>query len=540
MSCPVSALTTGLVRARKKNNPVRTYASPATVVFGKLIEVFVGMNLQVFLSARQLFKFASCLIVSMLAADTVHAIDSCLSTLALTNKPQSSHHAYNSQDAILDALAKLRLAVLEAQQSGNKSLAFALAREFRRLSSDAATLGLDSAAIQKLMEREKVQNEKRELEKLEKEKVAESIESNSRWNRAEIYPDQSQTASIIPAPGNARALQILKDTSIRLIDLNSKKVIAQIPVAAGFTSSVVFSGDGSRFLVGKYASELAVYDSETGALIRKLPENLKLASGDFALNFDGTKIAFPTYYFGTFWHKYAVEVWDVDQGKSQTVLSQRSGMEDLEWADITEFSIDGRKLIMNLEGKGLVVYNIRPKIYAIELAVPGNKLFSAKFFAEGKYILAHSAAGIRTFDAATGKLLQTQSPPPGASSFKLAWISGNTAVAVGHYDSSSQDTVVVWNAVTGSDVRTLSDHTSLLGLAGGLKSKKLLVTVDAQYVNLWDPTLGVKLDRIRLPRDLDYRFAGYNLRVRIDERDDSITLSGPYAGTEVWKQNGAH
>jgi WD40 repeat protein len=292
---------------------------------------------------------------------------------------------------------------------------------------------------------------------------------------------------------------------------NKLKTVHTFKDAADPDAAVAFSPDGKLLAAGS-AKQVVVYNTATGAVVRKLAEPglaliwtpnggllvvgsgyqvtphtpgelapekpLPGTAGALSLTADGTHL------FGL--NSGVVTQWDLE--KKTTIKSYTVG-------EIMSIAC-GQTPIVLVRGTEEVLWDAMSgkKIGALEKHT--GEPAALGWSPMGKFLaVADIKNAIRVYDPPTGKLLRTLAAPAAVSLLAVA-VDGRVAAV------TADKKVVVW-AVAGDDVQySLVGHKNLPRALAWSRDGKLLATGEGKDIFLWSIDTGKQVKALEHPRDL--------------------------------------
>ena len=318
-------------------------------------------------------------------------------------------------------------------------------------------------------------------------------------------PDDKQLAS-----GSA-------DNSIKIWDVAGGREKQTMTGHTLFVSSVAFSPDGKTLASGSGDQTVKLWDVATGRELRTLAAGMPALAGipiSVAFSRDGKILATGA---------QLVKLWDVRSGNEIRAIRVTESNAPMERP--VAFSYDGRLLATG--GGGVKLWDVATGNAVRTL--PGDAR-ALSFSPDQKTLAGADGTEIKLWNAATGQELQTlQGSQLGVDS--VAFNADGKLLAVGNSDN----TVVLWESSKREQARVLRGHVSAVSavavsgddkvLATGLAAGVAGITRD-DTIKIWDPVTG------QLVRSLTGRNTGHSIGL---SNDGSRLVSGSFGSTvSLW------
>ena len=457
----------------------------------------------------------------------VYSANSCRTSLGtaqakVTELPDEVEH-----QLILEELAALRTAISNAQKSGDRSVAYTLAKAYSAKLAEADHYQLPLGRFNQT-------NEKADLiekEVKKREHVAESIESLLRLLQ--------NTTSFEFSPDGKTGLAQMKDLSVVTVDLASGKIRHVLTSDVDFRRAT-FSADGKRVILVSDGQPTMIAEVETGVKIGDLGRNGTTfyraylnANGTRALvvnlkrfpNMIDEKTNLPK-------KEFTAGLWDSVTGKLITSFQPALGevvtavFTKDESKVITQNSTDSGKGTQVWDAKtGRFLHDIHTNSDSGTLGVSPN----------GRYAVAINRDGaLEIFDMASGELIHS--------------ILGHSTWADKlHFDhtgryllTSGRDAyAILWDLENGKIVHYLQSGTTPTIFADFLHGTQELVTVDrSNNLYVWNMITGARkkvLDQKAIDPNLTTGMREPSISVSSDGK--SIVVVRPPFGGMIWRQD---
>jgi len=294
--------------------------------------------------------------------------------------------------------------------------------------------------------------------------------------RVTLRADSGQVSSARFSPDGRRVLTTSYhftanagngDNTTELWDAGTGRSVA---VLRGVGTSAAFSPDGRLVATGDASGGVRLWDARTGRPAATLKGHTDFIS-DVRFSPDGR-------YIVTASSDDTARLWDARTDRTVAVLrGHKTGVASV------QFSPDGRLIATTSDDGTTRLWDAPSGRPRATLRVDASSLLNlAAFSPDSRYIATLNADKARVWDARTGRAVATLSSPSsdplGSSVDCITFMHSGHNVVTGGIDQ----TVRVWNALTGQNTRTLRGHTGNIGggIGGGIDS--VAVSPDDQYI----------------------------------------------------------
>ena len=299
-------------------------------------------------------------------------------------------------------------------------------------------------------------------------------------------------------------------TTVWDVGLTGGAEVATLPAAAFFMPDAVFTGDGRHLLATGAGSTIGVWDAHTWEQVGELggpavptppsatpgvplasPDDFRriVPSPDASMTVASTFLEGPAY------------LWDVAAGGPPRELTAGSQVVDADWTpDSNVLALAGRD-----RAGGLVRIVDRSGRTITQLAFPGASVGSARFNGDGERLIVDleppgnnspadtfdpTAGRVEVWDWRDGEIVTTIDVLPW---FAVPSPTGDL-VAIGPHIQARDQSLKIWNAVTGQPVATLAGHTgAVYDMAFSADGRRLATAGADGTIRIWDPESGAHL-----------------------------------------------
>ena len=294
------------------------------------------------------------------------------------------------------------------------------------------------------------------------------------------------------------------------VGLTGGAEVATLPAAAFFMPDAVFTGDGRHLLVTGAGGTIGVWDAHTWEQVGELggpatptppsgiPGVSVAAPGDFRRivpSPDASMTVASTFLEGPAY------LWDIAAGGSPRELTVGSRVIDADWTpDSNVLALAGGD-----RGRGLVRIVDRSGRTITQLAFPGASVGSARFNRDGERLIVDleppggydpsdpfdpTAGRVEVWDWRDGEIVTTIDVLP--------WVAvpspTSDLVAISPHIQARDQSLKIWNTVTGQPVATLAGHTGAVhDIAFSADGTRLATAGGDGTIRIWDPESGAHL-----------------------------------------------
>jgi WD40 repeat protein len=240
-------------------------------------------------------------------------------------------------------------------------------------------------------------------------------------------------------------------------------------------SGVAFSPDGTRLATASDDKTVRIWDAVSGKELLTLSEHHTDPVKSVAFSPDGMR-------FATVSDDRTVKVWDAE---SYTALLTLSG--HTHGINSVAFSPDGTRLATASDDKTVRIWDAVSGKELLTLSDYNNWVASVAFSPDGKRLATAAGDGTRVRNAASGQILLTLSKD---EVYDVVFSPDGRRLATAHLNN----TVGVWDAVSGEQLLTISGHTNAVsGIAFSPDGEQLATASWDKTARVWDATSGQEL-----------------------------------------------
>jgi WD40 repeat protein len=269
--------------------------------------------------------------------------------------------------------------------------------------------------------------------------------------------------------------------------------------AGSVVGAAAYSANGREAVTADENGTADIWDTATGALVRKLVEPPTGAFGSQNYSIGGNSIAAASFNPGdtevvTASYDTTARIWDVATGHQVAVFGEDNELND------AVFSPNGDEVLVANEEGTADIWAIATHKVVREFTEPRHaSINSAVFSGDGAVVLTASADGTaRLWDVATGAQLATLSEP-GHAAIEDAAFSPNSGEIV---TASDDGTARIWDTYTRA-------QTLVLGLRSGNSLKTAKFSPNSRYIvtagngsaaTVWDTLTGAQVTLLDEPQ----------------------------------------
>ena len=284
------------------------------------------------------------------------------------------------------------------------------------------------------------------------------------------------------------------NANVKIWDVATGRLVNHFPAAEGRVLALAYSPDGRRLITGGYDSRLSVRDAATGAELYSRPERnsavrrrwRESAIGTIAVSPDGQFVVagfgHPTFHLPEY--EQVAKVWNLATGEELATL--RGHVNTI--CEVA-FSHDGKFLATASDDHQVKLWSV--ETWQLKGSLSGTThLMSVAFSGDDRWIAVGDASGVVTiWETAEGRggRLVTKLRGHADAVQRLAFSPDGKTLATASWDN----TVKLWDPITGRETRTLRDHENWLSClafspdgdtlaAGGFDAKVRLWTAASE------------------------------------------------------------
>ena len=291
--------------------------------------------------------------------------------------------------------------------------------------------------------------------------------------------------SIAISPDGKEILTGGTNNSVRLVDIQTQKILQSFESHTNLVTSVVFAPDGKTILTGSKDRTARLWDVQTGRTINIMTGHTDEIYG-VAFSPDGKQVL-------TGSRDETARLWDAQTGKEVRVFNVSS------WVYGVAFSPDGEYIATASEDKSARIWEAKTGKLVRSISGFNEMVNSVAFSPDGKYLLASS------WDK-TVQLWEVK----GQAEFPQFIGHTQTVNAVafssdGNYLFSGSDDGIArkWNVLNGKEVQSYIGHTNGINLLAVSPDDRYLLTGSSDdTARLWDIQTGAQLYNFQSQMDI--------------------------------------
>jgi WD40 repeat protein len=272
-----------------------------------------------------------------------------------------------------------------------------------------------------------------------------------------------------------------RDQLVRLWNATTGKELHTLKGHEGDVTSVAFSPDGKTLASGSYDKTVRLWDVATGKELRQCKGHEHWVEA-VCFSPDGKRLAS----VGRDWF---IRLWDPDTGAEVRSIKGHVGP----IASIA-FSPDGKTLASGGLDNLIRLWDVatgkeRPVVQGVL-----GRIGSVAFLPDGKTVVSGSDDSVRVWDASTGREIRRLTGNAPRYSYYVAVSPDGRLAASGNFEDHK---VRIWEIATGKEVRQLTFGEGFIaGLAFAPDGKVLASTRYEGTIQLWDVASGKELRRM--------------------------------------------
>jgi WD40 repeat protein len=277
----------------------------------------------------------------------------------------------------------------------------------------------------------------------------------------------------------------------------------------GQVRHAAFSPNGAQFATGNDSSEVRIYESATGRLLRTLNIDRYSEVARVRFNTDGSRIAAVG--------DAGAHVWETETGRELMVLPA----DDYDPAWDVAFSSDGARILTRswsmlriwdgVTGRMIAQHGARRSIIDAD-----QNFESAVFSRDGGRIVASQGNLTHVFDSADGELLLTLRGHR-EKIMEVAISADGRRIATASFD----DTTRIWETQTGRELLQLQPDRTITALRFNGDGTRLLTAALGGGAQIWDASTGAEIAHFREGEGLWSAFLSADERRLITASEDN-------------------
>ncbi|HEX6551854.1 MAG TPA: WD40 repeat domain-containing protein, partial [Ktedonobacteraceae bacterium] len=312
------------------------------------------------------------------------------------------------------------------------------------------------------------------------------------------------------------------DTLVQLWDPHSGTIMQRLSCQGGTVHSLAWSPDGRLLASGCADGGIWVWEPEMpepDTRVQRLSGHTHWVNG-LAFAPDGAQLASASF-DGT------IKLWDME---SFGCLQTFSGHTDRDQVLRVAWSPDGRTLASSSFDKTIWLWNVTEGRSQAVLQGHSAAIYAIAFTPDSRTLLSSSNDGtIRVWDVEHGQCLRVIGGYA-ASLFDLDWSPDGRLLASGGADML----VTLWDGASETSPSVLRGHGWIVQGVAWSPDGRLLASAGYDSIRLWDPAMGMCLQVLRDPDEVDTILLGVAW-----SPDGRLLACGSYQrGVQVWEMTG--
>jgi WD40 repeat protein len=297
-----------------------------------------------------------------------------------------------------------------------------------------------------------------------------------------------------------RAVSASSDQTLKVWDLETGHEIRTLQGHTDWVRGVALSGDGRRVVSASDDQTLKVWDAESGRDLRILRGHTSVVRA-VALTEDGRRAVSGS-------SDQTLKVWDVEAGRKLRTLQGHA-----HWVTGVALSGDGRRAVSVSLDQKAKVWDVVTGRELRTLHGHTHWVNSVALSGDGRRAIFAGFQTLQMWDVVTGREVST----PWVDEVSPFWGPGHTEDVNGvalsgderrAVSASDDQTLKVWDVVTGHELRTLHGHTHWVnGVALSWDGRRAVSASWDQTLKVWDVEAGREFRTLQGHADVVYDVA---------------------------------
>ena len=312
------------------------------------------------------------------------------------------------------------------------------------------------------------------------------------------------------SPDGRRVASVGEDSLLVVWNLDTPRKVISVRAHDANVTCVAFTPDGRRILTGGVDGKLRLWDAATGAKQSEFQGGHDAAIHRMAFSPNGERLVSRSF------REEFVKIWSVASGKETARL--RYGK-----ASRLVFSPNSTQLVTGNNDNTVRFWDPSTGKEIRVLEVMSTRVRSVvAFSSDGSRFAANGPDVMQVFDTATGQELLTIKDCEAT----IVFSPDGRQLAT----TNMEETIKIWDADTGAEIRTLRGHTSRVSsFCYSRDSRRILSGSDDKTVRLWDAATGTELLVLR-----DNSSSVMGVAFSPDGKRIASVTSGPENALRIW------
>jgi WD40 repeat protein len=322
------------------------------------------------------------------------------------------------------------------------------------------------------------------------------------------------------SPDEKKLLSISNENSLKVWDVQSCRLLANLTGHTDFIATSCFSPDGEKIMSASHDGTVKIWNAKNCELIRTINAHKEVIRSA-AFSNDGESIV-------TSSTDHTAKLWNIENGSLVAVLKSHS---DIVIRSV--FSPDGKFILtVSADGLGKIWDGKNGGLLKTLIHDPEKQIEWGEFSPDCKTVITVSSNAIKKWEVSSGNFL---------SDFKGRWINFDDA----HFSPDGQRIVSrsgnngnchIWDVNTAQVVLEMKASSSCLTSVGYTKDGKFILTADCDGISkLWDANSGALLQNLLGHKEMvnSVLFSADGLKIITASSDNTIRFWESKTGTEI-------